>query len=102
MYQCGNGSDENVYLPQPNETLKKETMIDIKCGRNHNIVKTADSKYYLWGLNLYNQCLYVRDANPPKYITKPLLFNSNYFDTDEEILEMYPGWTETRIVICKI
>ncbi len=102
MYQCGNGSNKSVYLPQPNETLKKETIIDIKCGLNHNIVKTVGNEYYLWGFNHYNQCLYVCDANPPSNIKKPLLFNSYYFDTDEEILEMYPGSNETRIIICKL
>ncbi len=82
--------------------MKKETIIDIKCGGYHNIIKTANNKFYLWGYNAYNQCLYVDDANPPQYIKKPLLFNSNYFDKDEEILEMYPGYNETRIIICKI
>ncbi len=103
MYQCGNGSRTNVYLPQPNETLKKETIIDIKCGANHNIIKTVYNKYYLWGNNKYNKCLYVHDANRPLYIKKPLLINSNYFDTDEEILDMSPGYNETRIIIgnCK-
>ncbi len=82
--------------------MKKETIIDIKCGGHHNIIKTANNKFYLWGYNKYNQCLHVHDANPPYYIKKPLLFNSNYFDKDEEILEMYPGFNETRIIICKI
>ncbi len=84
-------------------TFKKETIIDIKCGSSHNIIKTADNKYYLWGDNRYNQCLYVHGANPPKFIKKPLLFNSNYFDKDQEIINIYPGYNETRIIVgnCK-
>ncbi len=38
-------------------------------------------------------------SNPPKHIKKPLLFNSNYFSNDKEIIDIYLGYQSTRIVI---
>eukprot|EP01084_Bolivina_argentea_P036354 67281_1 len=98
-YQCGNGSDKNVLLPELNQTLAEQIVTDIKCGYAHNIIKTKDNNYYLWGNNTYNQCLYTTDSNPPKYIKKPLLFDANYFGKETHIIDIYAGYYETRITV---
>eukprot|EP01084_Bolivina_argentea_P036355 67283_1 len=98
-YECGNGTNKNVLFPELNQTLAGQFVTDIKCGFRHNIIKTKDNKYYLWGYNEYNQCLYLSDANPPKFIKKPLLFDSNYFGKDTEVIDIYAGWYETRVTV---
>eukprot|EP01084_Bolivina_argentea_P062212 113743_1 len=81
-YQCGNGGARQPNpTPQPNPTLQHKNIIDIKCGVYHNLIKTKENEYYLWGGNDDNQCLYIPKADSskiPKHIMKPLLFNSNY------------------------
>ena len=86
--------------------MKDIKIIDIKCGGFHNVACSEDNEYYLWGSNDYNQCLvYDKDKNndtnknenecikiPTKYDPKKDL-NDKY-----EIVNIYPGHTETRIV----
>ncbi len=104
-YQCGNNNNNNINTPQCNEILKSHKVLDIKCGAFHNVIKTDKSHYYLWGDNGYNQCLYVSTSilsyfsNPPKYIKKPSLFNSSFLDKGQEVIDIYPGFRSTRILI---
>ena len=101
-YQCGNNDTQNVYLPQLNETLKLNNIrvIDIKCGYQHNVIYTDKDDYWLWGDNEFNQCL-VYDENI-KHVKIPMLYNClgdiyKYFFPGE-IVTIYPGWKETRII----
>ena len=59
--------------------------MDIKCGLNHDILKDGDI-YYLWDCNQYKQCLI------------PSLFATEIFLRQYQIVAMYPGYNETRIV----
>ena len=61
-FECGNGNNAHVLTPILNYTLENENTIDIKCGYNHNVVRSDDNKYHLWGDNYYNQCLTVFNA----------------------------------------
>ncbi len=104
-YKCGNNNNNNIATPECNETLKSHKVLDIKCGGYHNVIKTDKNHYYLWGNNGYNQCLHVSNSilsyfsNPPKYIKKPLLFDSSFLDKDQEIMDIYVGFQSTRILL---
>eukprot|EP01084_Bolivina_argentea_P036356 67284_1 len=102
-YQCGNGTNKNVLFPELNQTLAEQIVTDIKCGNEHNVIKTKDNTYYLWGNNEYNQCglwLYsLHYDSHSRFIKKPLLFTANHFGKDTEISDIYAGYYETRITV---
>merc|ERR1712001_361096 len=60
-YQLGNGTSRHVHSPEMNVVLKDDVIIDVKCGNNHSIARDQNNKYYLWGLNDFNQCLVYND-----------------------------------------
>ena len=100
--QCGTGSNkpDNIYLPVLVSSLEQQTVMDIRTGSYHNTVRTEENKYYLWGYNRYNQCLYMdKSTEIPDYIKQPLELDCSFMDEDEEIVDIYPGWKETRILV---
>ena len=81
-------------------SLEQQTVMDIRAGYWHNTVRTEENKYYLWGDNRYNQCLYMdKSTEIPDYIKQPLELDCSFMDADAEILDIHPGYTETRILV---
>lgn len=103
-FECGNGDNKNnVIQPLLNKELSSFKVINIKCGLQHNVAKTVDYDFYLWGANDFNQCL-VCDINE-NFVKIPSKYNgidgiSNWLDY--KIIDIYPGWKETRIVTAKL
>lgn len=97
FYQCGTGDDINVYLPKLNPVLVDKQIKDVKCGFNHNVAITKTDEYYLWGHNRYRQCMvYDEKQKCVKYPTKWNFIND--IGPYRKILDIYPGWNETRVV----
>lgn len=99
VYQCGNGCQYDVFVPEVRNEIDGNA-IDIKCGYEHNVVYCENGDYWLWGNNEFNQCL-VYDENE-KYIKIPRKYDcasdiyKHFFPG--EIVTIYPGWKETRII----
>ena len=97
-WQCGNYDvdGENVYIPD--KITNNLDIVDIKAGHYHNVLKTVDNKYYLFGWNQYNQCLVINDRI--NNVFKPTLFDDTMFvSLNMKIIQIYPGYKETRIVV---
>eukprot|EP01084_Bolivina_argentea_P251381 421605_1 len=98
-YECGNGNTENVYIPQLNEILRDNIVVNVRCGYQHNMVCIDNGDYYLWGDNRWNQCLvYNKDSYvciPTKYNCEADVYTRIF---PGKIIDIYPGWNETRIV----
>ena len=93
-YQCGNGSNESaVVCPELNQTLQNEAISHIKCGFSHNVAKTFDNEYYLWGNNVANQCLVVG-----KEVHIPTKLTASGLDKNAQIVDIYPGFFATQIL----
>ncbi len=93
--------------PEPNETLKNIFIVDIKCGTDHNMAKSINSKtskteYYLWGNNCKNQCtLSATNTRNVRLVTIPLLFDyTEILEDYEEIISLILGNDRTFILIC--
>ena len=93
-FECGNGDNKNegISTPELNQYLSLHdiVVIDVKCGAFHNVVKTKDDRYYLWGWNNYSQCLEYES----EYCKSPHKLNID----SKKILGVYPGYNETRVV----
>eukprot|EP01084_Bolivina_argentea_P056090 102697_1 len=93
MYQCMPA--DYHYVPLPKYLITNMCVVDVKCGLNHNVIKTNSNEYYLWGDNKYNQCLI---DNADVKVAKLILFDKEYFHGKYEIISIFPGYNETRIV----
>ena len=99
VYQCGNGCQYDVFKPEKRNEIDGK-VIDIKCGYEHNVVYCENDDYWLWGNNEYNQCLVYDEKE--EYIKIPRKYDcandiyKHFFPG--EIVTIYPGWKETRII----
>lgn len=76
-------------------------IVDIKCGYYHNVICTKDKTYYLFGYNKYNQCLV--EGNHKMFVKIPAKFDIEASGLKGyKILDIYPGYHETRIVTVKL
>eukprot|EP00486_Rosalina_sp_Unknown_P012104 CAMPEP_0201589264 /NCGR_PEP_ID=MMETSP0190_2-20130828/164720_1 /ASSEMBLY_ACC=CAM_ASM_000263 /TAXON_ID=37353 /ORGANISM="Rosalina sp." /LENGTH=112 /DNA_ID=CAMNT_0048043077 /DNA_START=239 /DNA_END=574 /DNA_ORIENTATION=+ len=94
-YQVGMGDHsamigKTVREPQLNEYLKDENIIDIKAGYYHNVVKTDNNEFYLWGNNEDYECLVFdfEDDEDEEYVKIPTQFTFE----NKEIIAIYPGF----------
>ena len=97
-FQCGNGPNtKHVYTPKKIEALSHKKINSIKCGYSHNVVRTNDNEYYLWGHNGYHQCIINTDDD---HIETPnRLHPAAFFNSDQEIIDIYPGFLSTQILL---
>ena len=103
-FQCGSGSDQQKShnLPQKVNlfSLQNKVIIDIKAGRHHNVAKSKQNKWYLWGFNQWNQCLsYVLSDH--KHIQMPREFKPKLLGKDQDIIDIIPGDNDTKVVTRK-
>jgi len=100
--ECGNGRTKSVCLPELNKTLSEYFVTDIKCGFQHNVAKTQTDCFYLWGMNDFNQCLH-ESPSQSSVVKVPTKYSGHVHSDQLEhvIIDMYPGWKETRIVTAK-
>eukprot|EP01084_Bolivina_argentea_P207703 354336_1 len=96
-YECGNGDFTSVSIPQLNKTLKHMEVVNVKCGYYHNVARTKNNEYYLWGCNNFNQCLMFGE-NYVKYPTK-YDYCKDFDSAEYDFIAIYPGFCETRIVV---
>eukprot|EP01084_Bolivina_argentea_P049728 91452_1 len=93
--QCGISTGYE-YTNEPykleNNALKDEKIIDIKCGRYHNICKTEEANFYLWGSNFYNECLVEGGIS----VEIPTKYNGKLIVND-----MYPGYNSTFVSVLR-
>ena len=103
-FQCGTGShDTKSYnIPQTLVKLERKTIVGIKCGRHHNVVKTNDDEWYLWGYNEYNQCLSYVLSDHLNTIQIPRKFVPRLLGKDQEIVDIFPGDNDTKVVTKQI
>eukprot|EP01083_Nonionella_stella_P169312 573870_1 len=104
-FECGTGTNEyNVKEPQMNYTLRNINVIEIRCGFEHNVIKTKGYHFYLWGKNGFNQCLVCKEDQ--HYVKRPTKYKGSIDGIsdwlDYKIIDIYPGWRETRIVATKV
>ena len=68
--QCGFGeySDETIYAPNILQINESTTIMDIKCGKSHNIITTIKGDFYSFGDNRQQQCLLSKNDD---YIKSP-------------------------------
>ena len=99
--QCGiKSQNHHKYVDNPVHLFTVDIKdVDIKCGLNHNVVRDGD-KYFLWGCNEYHQCLDKHyDMIYMKNLVKiPEVFESIQGWNKYDIICIYPGYNETRIV----
>lgn len=101
LCQIGDGTKSNAFKPVLNETLKHETVTDVKCGFYHNVAQTDSNEYWLWGDNEDRQCLVFSDEDDDEDDEHELVkIPTKYECADKEIVAIYPGFYSTRIV-CK-
>ena len=85
--QCGHGTIKNVNKPKLIELFKREVknkkVIDIGCGTWHSFAKNDRNEYYLWGSNVYQECILSEDDNR-KIVKSPHCIN--------DIVEMETGF----------
>eukprot|EP00483_Globobulimina_turgida_P002629 UN02633 len=97
FYQCGDCTDENIFVPKLNEELHNIDVKQVKCGFNHNVAITHDGEYYFWGHNRYNQCMVYNHSE--KYVKKPTKWQyTNDIGQFRKIIAIYPGWCSTIVV----
>ena len=100
--QCGRDKDMTFKFEKPScidhkRYFKDETIVDIKCGGYHNVVKTKSNEYYLWGRNHCRQCL-IYDGK--EIIETPTKYENNMdIGAAYDIVAIYPGFNETKIVV---
>lgn len=97
-----------MFVPESNVQLKDIKIIDVKCGGFHNVACSQDNEYYLWGSNDYRQCLIYnktdnekeeRDESDNQCIKIPTKYDpKSDLDDKYEIVNIYPGHTETIVV----
>ena len=109
-YQLGNGSKHSylLHIPQLNEALKGECIVDIKCGAFHNMAMNEKKDYFFWGSNKNNECLMSVDQNT--YDVRSLGHEEDFefvkvptrykCDHGTSIIAVYLGYNCTKIV-CK-
>ena len=81
-----------------NEYLQDKNIIDVKCGYYHNVVKTDNNEFFLFGDNTDYQCLVFdfEEDDDEEYVAIPTEFKFE----NKEIVAIYPGFYATRVV-CK-
>eukprot|EP01084_Bolivina_argentea_P273506 465915_1 len=73
--QCGHGTIKNVNKPKLIELFKKKKhkMVNIQCGTWHSFACNDKNEYFLWGSNVYNEC--VTNEHNRKIIVFPHCIN---------------------------
>ena len=99
--QCGDGTDENIFIPKLIDSLKLYNIKKIKCGYNHSYVCTNDGNHYLFGNNEYNECIESGDNKvlTPYLINQQIDENINNGNDDKIIKDIYLGCETTIIMI---
>ena len=105
-YQIGNGSNDTniIDIPQHNDRLQDihQRIVDIKCGAYHSMIMTENGEYYFWGRNKENQCLIKCNNNNNNNINNTecvkIPRKYQYDKQDMEIMDIYLGYKETKIV----
>eukprot|EP01083_Nonionella_stella_P088093 245329_1 len=95
MFQCGDGDESNDLIGIRKYKLN---VMNIKCGLNHNVAKTKQNEYLLWGDNALKQCLVFKNA---KFVKTPTKF-PNKMSKAFTIESIYPGYKETKVITKKL
>ena len=104
--QCGNDlsfGDRNNG-PQLIGHLQDYDIIDIQCGYEHSYCKTECGRHYLFGSNMYYECMRYDDRSPVKL---PFCINSvidqeinNKGKCKKIIKSVSLGYNNTKIILC--
>ena len=85
-------------LPTLIEDLKGFKVDTIRCGYKHSYVRTKCGKHYLFGSNLYNECL--QFGKYPEYVPWPYRVDQIIQNKCNAILkDVYPGDKCTTCIV---
>ena len=95
--QCGIDAGDDVIEPTMIEFFKEYVIDEVKCGYDHNMVRTKCGKYFLFGSNEYNECITFggeKKAALPNRIDELIKNKCNA----QHIVDVIPGWYNTKII----
>ena len=97
--ECGNDEHDVIEEPMKIKFFKDFVVDDIKCGYRHSYVYTKDGGQYLFGSNIYNECV----STKCNKIKIPFRINDivRYKLGVKEIVNVSVGYFNTKI-ICKM
>ena len=88
--ECHSGN--TIIIPKNNETI-----IDLKCGSYHNIIKTNNNNYYSFGSNNCGELLLYK-KNRQKMTRIPTKIDIESFSDSEKIIDLISGDEITYII----
>ena len=104
--QCGNDcqnvnyyyDDKLIYGPQLIGNLKEFNIIEIECGYEHSYCKTECDKHYLFGSNIYYECIKYDNRSPVKL---PFCINHviKQISDGKSIKSVSLGYNNTKIIL---
>eukprot|EP01084_Bolivina_argentea_P161776 281582_1 len=102
--QCADTDDQRIDTPLMVNSLMHLQIKEIKCGGFHNVVCAEENSYYLWGDNEFNQCLVYHESDYIDFsdgmtVGVPTKYNLSQDFENVEIVAIYPGEYETRVVV---
>ena len=100
--QCG-CKGVTVFVQMPVKLKRKHDFISIQCGGYHNIIKTNDNKYYAFGRNDKQQCLFgfygnntLNSYDNPQHISLKKL--KKCIGNNNDIIGFKPTYLHTFII----
>ena len=74
--ECGikQNNKQHIFIPLTIDKLKNQNIINIKYNDMHSYAKDTNNQHYLWGSNLYNQCI---TNDNQKIVYEPYCINNN-------------------------
>ena len=96
--QCGQGNLLAINEPKLIETVKEFVIDCIDCGYRHSYIKSVDKKHYLFGSNIYGECITYNDEKKiifPFRVDDIIKSNCN----TKEIIHVELGYSNTKVIV---
>ena len=95
-YQCGDGMTTSVSTPKLIDSLKDIDVVDVQAGAHHNVARSSNHDFHIWGFNSNGECMTGNTKNVRISAKLKPAFTNN---AKEQIVSLWPGYCTTRVIV---